>query len=60
MLSRWSHLRGQKMQIIIGAIAGVVVFLPLVLKLESWLNRGDDFAEVKDWHNFKSVMEKKQ
>jgi hypothetical protein len=47
------------MQIIIGAIAGVLVFLPLVIKLETWLNRKDDFAEVKDWHNFKSVMEKK-
>jgi hypothetical protein len=47
------------MQIIIGAIAGILVFLPLVLKLESWLNRKDEFAAVKDWHNFKSKMEKK-
>ena len=48
------------MQIVIGAIAGVLVFLPIVLKLETWLNRGDDFAEVKEWHNFKFVMEKKK
>jgi len=50
---------GASMQIVIGAIAGILITLPLLLKFESWLNKGDDFAEVKEWHNFTSVMEKK-
>jgi hypothetical protein len=47
------------MGIIIAAIVGVSAVLPLLLKLESWLNKDDEFLEVKDWHNFTSVMEKK-
>jgi hypothetical protein len=47
------------MQIIFATVAGILITLPLILKFESWLNKGDDFAEVKEWHNFVSVMEKK-
>jgi hypothetical protein len=46
-------------EIIVAAIAGILVTLPIILKFEAWLNKGDDFAEVKEWHNFTSVMEKK-
>jgi hypothetical protein len=47
------------MEIILAAVVGILIFLPLVLKLESWLNKGDDFDSVKEWHNFSSAMRKK-
>jgi hypothetical protein len=59
VLSRLSHFKGAKVEIIVAAIAGILVTLPIILKFEAWLNKGDDFAEVKEWHNFTSVMEKK-
>jgi len=47
------------MTIILAAILGVCITLPMVFKLESWLNKGDNFQEVKDWHNFQTKMGKK-
>ena len=47
------------MTIIIAAIAGICITLPMIFLLESWLNKNDDFLEVEEWHNFQTKMGKK-
>lgn len=47
------------MNIIFAAIVGICITLPMVFALEAWLNKNDDFLEVKEWHNFQTKMGKK-
>jgi len=43
------------MMIILAMIAVFAIFGFLVL-LESFLNRNDEFIEVKEWHNFRNAF----
>jgi hypothetical protein len=47
------------MTIIFAGILGIILTLPLVFLFESWLNEGDEFLEVKEWHNFQTKMRNK-
>ena len=47
------------MTIIFAAILGIILTLPLVFLFESWLNKGDEFLEVEEWHNFQTTMRRK-
>jgi len=44
------------MEIILSALLGVVITLPMVLKLESWLNRNDDVATVNQFNKFQDAF----
>ena len=42
--------------IIILSIIGVVAIGGFMILLESFLNRNDEFIEVKEWHNFRNAF----
>jgi hypothetical protein len=48
------------MTIILAAILGIAIGLPMIFFFESWLNEGDEFLEVEEWHNFQTKMRNKK
>ena len=40
--------------IIIFSLIGVAAIAGFLILLESFLNRNDEFIEVKEWHNFRN------
>jgi hypothetical protein len=47
------------MIIIFASLLGIAIGLPMIFLFESWLNEGDEFIEVEEWHNFQTKMGKK-
>ena len=48
------------MTIIFAALLGIAITLPMVLKLESWLNRNDDVATVNQFNKFQDAFGEKK
>jgi len=51
--------RGETMTLLLIIFAMTIIFLPVMLWLDDRYTTSQETQSIKDWHNFKTAMEKK-